>query len=322
MTEQTVTWTSTAGTTWQVLRTTASGGGGGVPTSRTLTAGTGLSGGGDLTADRTFNVDFGTAAGTVAEGNDARLSDARTPTAHAASHGDGGSDEVSLDGSQVTSGTVGTARLGSGTADNTTYLRGDQTWQPVAAGGDTRKPVVTGTSGFGVWWHNGTPGVGPITIAKGELWLGRAAPLVGTVSYVVAMPITAGTAGDVVYVVAYTCGANGLPTGAPVLSQSVTTGISTSPIEQAITAMSVPDEPLWVGVHVSSSNASASFQWQGYGSPYGDPGVARWVQTTYGVMKATSQGATPKDVTGYTLGVSPGATTFAVQPNGALVGVR
>lgn len=34
----------------------AAGSGGGVPTSRTLTAGTGLTGGGDLSADRTFNL--------------------------------------------------------------------------------------------------------------------------------------------------------------------------------------------------------------------------------------------------------------------------
>lgn len=50
--------------------------------TRTITAGTGLSGGGDLTADRTLAVAYGTTAGTAAQGNDARLSDARTPTAH------------------------------------------------------------------------------------------------------------------------------------------------------------------------------------------------------------------------------------------------
>ncbi|MDX5569242.1 hypothetical protein PYK79_46420 [Streptomyces sp. ID05-04B] len=40
----------------------------------------------------TLNV--GTGSGTVAAGNDSRLSDARTPTAHAASHAAGGSDPV------------------------------------------------------------------------------------------------------------------------------------------------------------------------------------------------------------------------------------
>lgn len=40
---------------------------------RTITAGTGLTGGGDLTANRTIAVNFGTAAGTVAQGNDSRI---------------------------------------------------------------------------------------------------------------------------------------------------------------------------------------------------------------------------------------------------------
>jgi hypothetical protein len=39
--------------------------------------------------------------------------------------------------SEITSGTVATARLGSGTANSSTYLRGDQTWATVAAGGLT-----------------------------------------------------------------------------------------------------------------------------------------------------------------------------------------
>jgi hypothetical protein len=40
---------------------------------------------------------FGTTAGTIAQGNDARFTDARTPTAHATSHKSGGSDAIRLD---------------------------------------------------------------------------------------------------------------------------------------------------------------------------------------------------------------------------------
>lgn len=71
----------------------------GVPTSRTITAGTGLTGGGDLAADRTIAVDFGTGAGKAVQGNDSRLSDARTPTAHVHAAAD------------VTSGTIARTRL-------------------------------------------------------------------------------------------------------------------------------------------------------------------------------------------------------------------
>ena len=53
---------------------------GGVSTSRTVSSGTGLTGGGALSSDVSLAVSFGTTAGTVAEGNDARLSNARTPT--------------------------------------------------------------------------------------------------------------------------------------------------------------------------------------------------------------------------------------------------
>jgi hypothetical protein len=47
-----------------------------VATSRQITAGTGLSGGGDLTTDRTLAVSYGATAGTAAQGNDSRITGA------------------------------------------------------------------------------------------------------------------------------------------------------------------------------------------------------------------------------------------------------
>lgn len=63
--------------------------------ARNMIAGTGLTGGGTLAADRTFAVSYGSGAGTAAQGNDSRLSDARTPTAHASTHATAGTDPVS-----------------------------------------------------------------------------------------------------------------------------------------------------------------------------------------------------------------------------------
>lgn len=51
----------------------------GVPTSRTVSAGTGLTGGGDLSANRSFAVAYGSTAGTSVQGNDARVTADQAP---------------------------------------------------------------------------------------------------------------------------------------------------------------------------------------------------------------------------------------------------
>jgi hypothetical protein len=89
---------------------------------------------------------FGTSANTFCQGNDSRLSDSRNPTSHTHAAGD------------IASGTIATARLGSGTASASTFLRGDQSWTAAATPAEvadftrTTKPAAaTGSSGSYSW---------------------------------------------------------------------------------------------------------------------------------------------------------------------------
>jgi predicted RecA/RadA family phage recombinase len=67
---------------------------GGVPGDiQGVTAGTGLTGGG-TSGTVSLAVAYGATGTTACVGNDARLSDARTPTAHAASHASAGADAI------------------------------------------------------------------------------------------------------------------------------------------------------------------------------------------------------------------------------------
>ena len=72
-----------------------------VAATRQVIAGTGLGGGGALSADVTLNVSYGSSGTTACVGNDARLSNARTPDLHASSHIVGGSDQLTLGLSQI-----------------------------------------------------------------------------------------------------------------------------------------------------------------------------------------------------------------------------
>lgn len=84
-----------------------------------VSAGTGLTGGGDLSTSRTLAADFGTTAGKVCQGNDSRLSDARTPLAHTHAIANVTGLQAALDGKAAISGSatgmwMGTALPGSG----------------------------------------------------------------------------------------------------------------------------------------------------------------------------------------------------------------
>ena len=75
-------------------------------------------------------VEAASAFATAAQGVDAR-----TPTAHKTSHENGGSDELALDASQITTGTVAQDRLGTGSAGaGAKFLADDQTYKTVSSG--------------------------------------------------------------------------------------------------------------------------------------------------------------------------------------------
>lgn len=94
----------------------------------------------------TFSNTGGYPVGTTFNGNSSPTITYATVGAAAASHTHAASD--------ITSGTIATARLGSGTADATTYLRGDNTWATVSSGSTTAITTSSSlynlsTTGFG-----------------------------------------------------------------------------------------------------------------------------------------------------------------------------
>lgn len=148
----------------------------------------------------TSSLALGTTGSTAAAGNDSRLSDARTPTAHASSHADGGSDEISIDGSQVTSGTVAYARHPVGTSSSTlaagddSRITGAQQRSTLTTKGDLYVATASGTVArvgvgsnnqvltadsaetAGVKWATPSGGGSSITVAHGYVTSGDVTP--------------------------------------------------------------------------------------------------------------------------------------------------
>lgn len=81
-----------------------------------------------------FNVQFGGGAGTACDDDDPRLSDSRTPTAHASSHQHGGSDEIAT----ATAGANAIPKAGAGGTLAIGWIPTGATSSTVCIGNDSR----------------------------------------------------------------------------------------------------------------------------------------------------------------------------------------
>lgn len=115
--------------------------------TNTVAGATGITNTGD-NIDAVLAPTYGSSASTICEGNDARLSDARTPTVHATTHQSGGSDSIKLDDLaapddntdlNATTSAHGLLPKGSGIA--TEFLNGNLAWATPAGGGGS--PLTT-----------------------------------------------------------------------------------------------------------------------------------------------------------------------------------
>jgi hypothetical protein len=143
-----------------------------VGTARQVLAGAGLSGGGDLSADRTLAVQFGTSAGTAAQGNDGRITGA-VQASTATAKGD----------LLVATASATIARLGVGSDGNVLTAdaasAGGVKWAaPSGGGGASGQDNIFPLSAYGLVAASGDPnefqdvsGISANTIFAARCWV-------------------------------------------------------------------------------------------------------------------------------------------------------
>ena len=166
-------------------------------------------------------------------------------------------------GADITSGTVATARLGSGTANATTFLRGDGTWTAPASSlpgwfTDLAYSPLMGTALCRIG------GGGAVTIAFGAdtliMWRIMAVETVD-IDGVMVMTQTAGGAGQQARFGIYSADVNGVPSGAAVVdSGAMSVSSAATLLTSTFTAVRLqPYRPMWAAMLTSSAAVTFRF---------------------------------------------------------------
>jgi hypothetical protein len=293
--------------------------------ARQITAGTGLSGGGDLTADRSLTVTYGAVAGTAVQGNDVRVTaDQAAGIASVRTLGTGaqqaaaGADSRIVGAAQKASNladlsSLPTARTNLGLGNSATRSVGT-TSGTVAAGDDTR---ITGAAVDSVVVHK----TGDETIAGNKTFTGlttgpRFVGAVQTLTYAATVSIDASTGSVFRCVATGNLALTGISNGADgqqVVLEVLASGGARTVTVTGISPITVASGTWWAGVFRFNSGTG---NWLLDDATGGGSGAVDSVNGRTGAVTGLAEDSTVVHTTGSE--TVAGAKTFT----GAVTGPR